>query len=89
MIVKAAVKILNLHTNEEMMIPCHRHCDAFYILKMFNMRRNVDYIELAQGFLDENDKFYNRVDAWHEAYKYRQLKMVDPSCHELYSEDVW
>ena len=89
MIVKAAVKVLNLHTNEEMMIPCHRHCDAFHILKMFNMRRNVDYIELAQGFLDENDKFYNRVEAWHEAYKYRQLKMVDPSYHELFTEDVW
>ena len=89
MITKAAVMVLNLHTKKEMIIPCHRHCDAFYILKMFNMRRDIDYVELAQGFLDENDKFYNRVDAWHEAYKYRQLKMIDPSCHELYSEDVW
>lgn len=89
MIVKAAVKVLNLHTNEEMIIPCHRHCDAFYILKMFNMRRDIDYAELAQGFLDENDKFYNRVEAWHEAYKYRQLKMVDPSHRELFSEDLW
>ena len=89
MIVKAAVKVLNLHTNEEMVIPCHRHCDAFYILHLFNMKQNVDYKQIDQGFLDENDKFYNRVEAWHEAYKYRQLKMVDPSHHELFSEDLW
>lgn len=89
MIVKAAVKVLNLHTNEEMIIPCHRHCDAFYVLHLFNMKQNVDYKQIDQGFLDENDKFYNRVEAWHEAYKYRQLKMVDPSHHELFSEDLW
>ena len=89
MIVKAAVKILNLHTNEEMIIPCHRHCDAFYILKMFNMRRDIDYKEIEQGFLDEEDNFYNRVEAWHEAYKHRQLQMVDPSYHALFSEDLW
>ena len=89
MIVKAAVKILNLHTQEEMIIPCHRHCDAFYILKQFAYKKNVDYKEIEQGFLDEHDKFYNRVEAWHEAYKYRQLKMVDPNYHELFTEDLW
>lgn len=89
MIVKAAVKILNLHTNEEMLIPCHRHCDAFYILHLFNMKQSVDYKQIDQGFLDEYDNFYNRVEAWHEAYKCRQLKMVDPSNHELFSEDLW
>ena len=89
MIVNAAVKVLNLHTNEEMIIPCHRHCDAFYILKIFNWKKNVDYKEIEQGFLDEKDKFYNRVEAWHEAYKHHQLKMVNPSLHELFSEDLW
>lgn len=89
MIVKAAVKILNLHTGEEMIIPCHRHCDAFYILKQFAYKKNVDYKEIEQGFLDEHDKFYNRVEAWYEAYKYRQLKMVDPNYHELFTEDLW
>ena len=89
MIVKAAVKIFDKRQNKEWIIPCMRHCDAFYILKEFGYKKNIDYKELAQGFLDENDKFYNRVEAWHEAYKYRQLKMVDPSHHELFSEDVW
>ena len=89
MIVKAAVMILNLHTKKEMIIPCHRHCDAFYILKMFNMRRDIDYIELAQGFLDENDKFYNRIEAWNEAYKCNQLMVIDNTSKELFSEDLW
>lgn len=88
MIVKAAVKVLNLHTNEEMIIPCHRHCDAFYILKLFNMRQNVDYKQIAQGFLDEHDIFYNRVEAWKHAWEHKQ---IENECQptELFSEDLW
>lgn len=89
MIVSAAVKIKDLRQDKEIIIPCHRHCDAFYILKQFAYKKNIDYKEIEQGFLDEHDNFYNRVEAWHEAYKYRQLKMVDPSYHELFSEDLW
>lgn len=87
MITKAAVVILNLHTKKEITIPCHRHCDAFYILKMFNMRRDIDYIELAQGFLDEHDKFYNRVEAWKHAVDCKQIE--SDTCTELFSEDLW
>ena len=89
MIVSAAVKIKDLRQDKEIIIPCHRHCDAFYILKRFAYKKNIDYKEIEQGFLDEHDNFYNRVEAWHEAYKHRQLKMVDPSYHELFSEDLW
>jgi len=89
MIVSAAVKIRDLRQDKEIIIPCHRHCDAFYILKQFAYKKDVDYKEIAQGFLDEHDNFYNRVEAWHEAYEHRQLKMVDPSHHELFSEDLW
>ena len=89
MIVKAAVMVLNLHTKKEMIIPCHRHCDAFYILKMFNMRRDIDYIELAQGFLDENDKFYNRIDAWKHALEHKQIDGEYEYPTELYSEDLY
>ena len=89
MIVSAAVKIKDLRQDKEIIIPCHRQCDAFYILKQFAYKKDIDYKEIAQGFLDEHDNFYNRVEAWHEAYKHRQLKMVDPSYHELFSEDLW
>ena len=88
MIVKAAVKVLNLHTNEEMIIPCHRHCDAFYILKLFNMQQNVDYKQIAQGFLDENDKFYDRVEAWKHTWQNKQLD-CEYKPTELFSEDLW
>jgi hypothetical protein len=89
MIVKAAVRIEDLRQNKEIVIPCMRHCDVFYILKELGYKKDIDYKELEQGFLDEHDNFYNRVEAWHEAYKYRQLMMVDPNYHELFSEDLW
>ncbi len=89
MIVKAAVQIKDLRQNTIWEIPCHRHSDAFYILKMMGYKKDIDYHEIDQGFLDEHDNFYNRVEAWHEAYKHRQLKMVDPYYHELFSEDLW
>ncbi len=88
MIVKAAVKVLNLHTNEEMTIPCHRHCDAFYILHLFNMKQSVDYKQIEQGFLDEHGNFYNRIDAKKHAQEFNQLK-ENTRCAELFSEDLY
>lgn len=88
MIVKAAVKVLNLHTNEEMTIPCHRHCDAFYILHLFNMKQSVDYKQIEQGFLDEHGNFYNRIDAKKHAQEFNQLK-ENTRYTELFSEDLW
>ena len=89
MIVKAAVKILNLHTKEEMIIPCHRHCDAFYILHLFNMKQGKDYSQLAQGFLDEHDKFYDRVEAHRHAWEHKQIISEEYHPIELFSEDLW
>ena len=74
MIVSAAVKIKDLRQDKEIIIPCHRHCDAFYILKQFAYKKDVDYKEIAQGFLDEDDKFYNRVEAWKHAWWHRQIQ---------------
>ena len=88
MIVKAAVKIFDIRQNKEWIIPCMRHCDAFYILKEFEYKKNTDYKELEQGFLDEYDNFYNRIDAKKHAQKFNQLK-DDTDCAELYSEDLW
>ena len=91
MIVSAAVKILNLHTNEEMVIPVHRHSDCFYILHLFNMKQDIDYKEIAQGFLDEKDNFYNRVEAWKHAYLHGQINpdALEHTVRELFSEDLY
>lgn len=91
MIVSAAVKILNLHTNEEMVIPIHRHCDCFYILHLFNMKQGIDYKQIAQGFLDEHDNFYNRIEAWKHAYLHNQINpdAIEHTTQELFSEDLY
>lgn len=88
MIVKAAVKIFDIRQNKEWIIPCMRHCDAFYILKEFGYKKNTDYKELAQGFLDENDNFYDRIAAKKHAQEFNQLK-ENTRCAELFSEDLW
>lgn len=92
MITKAAVKILNLQTNEEIIIPCHRHCDAFDILHMFHMKKDIDYKIIEQGFLDEKDKFYNRTEAWKHAWEHKQIDDDEEDyrlCKELFSEDLY
>ena len=92
MIVKAAVKIFDKKQNKEWCIPCMRHCDAFYILKEFGYKKDIDYKEIAQGFLDEHDKFYNRVEAWKHAWRHRQIKADEEEyyqCKELFSEDLY
>ena len=88
MIVKAAVKIFDIRQNKEWIIPCMRHCDAFYILKEFGYKKDVDYKELEQGFLDEHDNFYNRIAAKKHAQEFNQLK-ENTRCAELFSEDIW
>ena len=91
MIVSAAVKIKDLRQNKEIIIPCHRHCDAFYILKQFNYKKDIDYKEIAQGFLTEEDKFYNRVQAYDHALSEWQLNedVLEEHRKELFSEDLW
>ena len=86
MIVKAAVKIFDKKQNKELILPAHRHCDIFYILKQFGYSKK-DYKEIAQGFLDEHDNFYNRVEAKRIASECGQIKEKYPG--ELYSEDLW
>ena len=87
MIVKAAVKVLDLRQNREICIPCMRHCDAFHILHELGYRKNTDYKELAQGFLDEHDIFYDRVAAMRHAIECRQI--TNPESTSLFSEDLW
>ena len=49
MIASAAVKIYDKRQNVIVTIPCHRHADAFQILRDFGYRRFIDYNEIAQG----------------------------------------
>ena len=88
MIVKAAVKIYDIRQDKEWIIPCHRHGDAFYILYEFGYKKNIDYKELAQGFIDEEGNFYDRIAAKKHAQAHDQLK-ENTRCAELFSEDLY
>ena len=90
MIARAAVKInfFDTHIAREIIIPCHRHCDAFYILKEFGFHKNADYEEIEQGFLNEKGEFLTRVEAKQEAIRCNQL-INHTNDVNLYSEDVW
>lgn len=86
-IISAAVKIYDKKQEKEIIIPCHRHCDAFYMLKEFGYVRS-EYDILGQGFLDRNYDFLSRVDAKVVAREHNQL-LQDTSDPALYSEDLW
>jgi len=86
-IVSAAVKIYDKKQEKEIIMPCHRHCDAFQILKEFGYRRS-DYDILDQGFLDRNYIFLSRVEAKIAARENSQL-LEDTTDKRLYSEDLW
>lgn len=88
MIVSAAVKIYDKKQNKEIIIPCHRHADAFHILKEFGYKKNIDYLELVQGFLDEKNNFYDRVAAYKHAWFRLQLN-EEYKVRQLFSEDLY
>lgn len=88
MIVSAAVRIYDKKQQKEIIIPVHRHCDAFLILKEFGYSRNdYDSTLSDQGFLDEEGNFYDRVKAKQHAISCNQIKATPYT--ELYSEDLW
>lgn len=100
MITRAAVKIFDRRQNKEIIIPCHRHCDAFQILHDFGYKPIIDFKETMQGFLNEHGEFLGRIDAWHEAKHCNQFtqKYKDELAQEIYhpatprqlfSEDIW
>ena len=93
MIVSAAVRIYDKKQNKEIILPVHRHCDAFYILKELGYSKDdFKSNQNDQGFLDEHDKFYNRVEAWKHAWWHHQIQADEEEyhqCKELFSEDLW
>lgn len=86
MVVRAAVKIMDLRQNKEIILPVMRHCDAFRILHDLGYSRN-EFKELGQGFLDEHDNYLTRVEAKREAIACFQV--TETPFKELYSEDLW
>lgn len=88
MIVSAAVRFYDRKQHKEVVLPVHRHCDAFLILKEFGYSRDdFDSTLSDQGFLDEEGRFYDRVKAKQYAISCNQIEATPYP--ELYSEDLW
>lgn len=84
----AAVKVKIKKTGQELTIPCHRHSDGFYCMKLFGYKPD-DYIILGTGFLDEHRNYYDRISAYKIAVGAGQVYPSIEVNHELYSEDLW
>ena len=87
MIKNGAVKIFDLRQNKEVIIPCHRHCDPYNILTALGYKRDVDYYEIEQGFLDEWNNFLDRQRAWQNAYRNGQIEYDFD--HILFTDFLW
>ena len=97
MIISAAVKILLKKENREVIIPCHRHGDAYKILKDLGFQPS-DFETVKQGFIayvvDPDDpfngteNFLDRKEALAHAKMNRQI-LTSMNDEELYSEDLY
>ena len=88
MITEAAVKIFDKKQGKELILPCHRHWNVFYILKQVGYTPN-DYDIIEQGFFNEKGEFLNRIAAKIEAKRCNQLLPHTLPHLELFSEDLW
>ena len=97
MIISAAVKILLKKENREVIIPCHRHGDAYRILKDLGFHPS-DFETVKQGFIayvvDPDNRinwietFLDRKEALAHAKQVHQIS-TSISDDELYSDDLW
>lgn len=92
MIVCAALLIKDPVMGEDIVLPCHRHADGFYLLHYFG-RSKTDVTE--QGFIDHRGCFYTRAGAFQHAIECGQLSATaryfkqERGEEELYSEDLY
>ena len=94
MIVCAAVQWINPINGLEMTIGCIRHADGLAQLEVIReIGQVIDKIDVEQGFLDHNGKFYSRTAAYTIAKQCGQLSATTLAnkhgSQELFSEDLY
>lgn len=94
MIVCAAVKWTNPYTGLELTIGCIRHADGLAQLEVVReIGQVINKIDVEQGFLDHNGKFYSRTAAYTIAKQCGQLSATTLAnkhgSQELFSEDLY
>ena len=75
----------------QMVIPVHRHCDFFEIMKLLHCKYNKEEVE--QGFINwdpttKTETFVDRIEAFKLAQFYGQIPQNLP-VQPLYSEDLY
>ena len=94
MIVCAAVQWINPINGLELTIGCIRHADGLAQLEVVReIGQIIDKIDVEQGFLDHNGKFYSRTAAYTIAKQCGQLSATTLAnkhgSQELFSEDLY
>ena len=94
MIVCAAIQWTNPYTGLELTIGCIRHADGLAQLEVVReIGQVIDKIDVEQGFLDHNGKFYSRTAAYTIAKQCGQLSATTLAnkhgSQELFSEDLY
>jgi hypothetical protein len=59
MVCRAAVKIYDKRQDKEMIIPCHRHCDAFQILHDFGYKKG-EFDQKTAGHGTKSKKYVKK-----------------------------
>ena len=92
MIVSAAIKIITIPDDKEVVITGLRHCNCYNTLTNLGLRPMNDYYVIDAGFIDHQGNFLNRKDAWKHACDCGQLpvNIVEHNIsEELFSEDLY
>lgn len=94
MIRAAAVKFHIHKTGEDVVLCGARHGDVFRQLKALGFEAKEGYTELEQGFIDQDNRFYTREEAYEHAKAcgqlcYKVIHACEGGNRQMISEDLW
>lgn len=95
MILAAAILYKSKKTGKAVVLCGARHGDIFKQIECLGLEENKDYEEIEQGFIDHNNNFLTREEAFEHAKAYGQLcakilnERIKSGSKQLISEDLW
>lgn len=72
MIVSPAVKVYDKKQGKTLILPCHSYSDIPAIFNAFGYYEAIYHI-LEKGFIDQNNRFYDKLAAYTEAWQCKQV----------------
>ena len=95
MIICAAIKVQVEGLEHETIIPCHRHSNAFHLIKDLNYGSKNKCRVIAEGFISSDGFFYDSKEAFKYVLHHNQLSKTVKTQKlmrndtQLYSEDLY